>query len=214
MLQPSATNSRAFTIAEAATQKLAKLVENHPQFHSSMEQMLQDIYKELELRLSAAFKRQKNEESSAIYKLSNDELKLCFGNLGEYQYRNIAGTSHRFKQVYDDVVGDEKRTSINIASMSVSCAKVCLAERSCHQQEIVCHAAVNGKVEVLAWAHDSGYALKRILKNSRFRAVSTYDVVAQKGHLHVVKFMSNLGIMPFTVSTFASAAKSGNLDLL
>ena len=124
------TAARTFTIAEAATQKLAKLVENHPQFHSRMEEMFQDMYKELEPKVSAAIRKQKNEESSAIYKLSNDELKLCFGNLGEFQYRYIAGTSHRFKQVYDDVVGDEKRTSINNASMSVSCAKLCVAERS------------------------------------------------------------------------------------
>ena len=38
------STSRAFMIAEAATQKLAKLVENHPQFHFRMEEMLQDIY--------------------------------------------------------------------------------------------------------------------------------------------------------------------------
>ena len=127
---PNGTNSRAFKIAEAATQKLAKLVENHPQFHSRMEEMLEDMYKELELKVSAAIRKQKNEESSAIYKLSNDELKLCFGNLGEYQYRYIAGTSHRFKQIYDDVVGIKKRTSINNASMSIFCVKLCLAERS------------------------------------------------------------------------------------
>ena len=44
------TNSRAFIIAEAATHKLAKLVENHPQFHSRMEEMLQDIYRNLNLK--------------------------------------------------------------------------------------------------------------------------------------------------------------------
>ena len=63
-------------IAEAATQKLAKLVENHPQFHSRMEEMFQDIYKELEPKVSAAIRKQKNEESSAIYKLSNDEKSV------------------------------------------------------------------------------------------------------------------------------------------
>jgi len=127
---PNGTNSKAFTIAEAATQKLAKLVENHPQFHSRMEEMFEDMYKELELKVSAAIRKQKNEESSAIYKLSNDELKLCFCYLGKYQYRYIAGTSHRFKQIYDDVVGIKNRTSINNASVSIFCVKLCLAERS------------------------------------------------------------------------------------
>jgi hypothetical protein len=85
------TNRAAFKIAEAATQKLAKLVENHPQFHLRMENMLEYIYKHLEPKVSTAISRQKNEESSVIYKLSNDELKLCFGYLGEYQYRYTAG---------------------------------------------------------------------------------------------------------------------------
>jgi hypothetical protein len=56
-----------------------------------MENMLEYIYKHLEPKVSTAISRQKNEESSVIYKLSNDELKLCFGYLGEYQYRYTAG---------------------------------------------------------------------------------------------------------------------------
>ena len=56
-------------------------------------------------------RQNKNEEASAIYKLSNDELKLCFGCLGQYQYRYIAGASHRFKHVYDEAVEEKKKTA-------------------------------------------------------------------------------------------------------
>ena len=60
----------------------------------------------------------------------------------------------------------------------------------------------------------SGYDLKRIMENSGFRAVLTCDAVAKRGHLNVVKFISNLGFMFLTESTFANAAESGNLDML
>lgn len=57
----------------------------------------------------AISRQNKNEEGSAIYKLSNDELKLCFGLLGQYQYKCIPGTtSHRFKRVYDEAVEGKK----------------------------------------------------------------------------------------------------------
>ena len=80
--------SRALTINEG-TQKLAKLVENHPQLNSTMEEMLEDISTKLESEVSTVVKRQKNEKSSAIYKLSTDSLKLCFGFLGEDQYYSL-----------------------------------------------------------------------------------------------------------------------------
>jgi hypothetical protein len=92
--------------------------------------------------------------------------------------------------------------------MSVSCAKMYLAEKKCLHWEFFDRAAMNGKVEVLEWAQDSGYDLKQDLANFKF------DAVAKKGHLNVVKFMSHLRIMPLTEFTFSNAAVSGNLDLL
>ena len=184
--------SRAFMIAESSTQKLAKLVDNYPQLHSRMEEMLEDVSTKLESELVSIVmtRRQENEESSAIYKLSNDEVKLCFGFLGGDQYRFIAGTSHRFKQVYDDVVGDKKRTSINSASMSVPSAKLFLAETSplvWNHKKLLCKAAMSGKLEVLEWAQDCGHDVKSILNQG------TFFTAARLGHLDTVQFMKDLG---------------------
>ena len=60
-----------------AVSKLKKLVEHHPQFHSKLEGMLQDLYNRLEPGVSAAI-REENADSCPIFKLSNDELKLVF----------------------------------------------------------------------------------------------------------------------------------------
>jgi hypothetical protein len=69
-----------------AVSKLTKLVEHHPQFHSKLEGMLQDLYNTLEPEVSASIQKEENEDSCLIFKLSNDELKLIFGYAGEKQY--------------------------------------------------------------------------------------------------------------------------------
>jgi hypothetical protein len=67
-----------------------------------------------------------DEDSCPIYKLSNDELNLVFGCIGEMQYRFVVGTSERFHQVYLDTFGGETLTSMKHAVASVSCAAMCL----------------------------------------------------------------------------------------
>ena len=69
-----------------AVSKLTKLVEQHPQFHSKLEGMLQDLYNTLESEISASIRKEENEDSCPILKLSHDELKLIFGYAGEKQY--------------------------------------------------------------------------------------------------------------------------------
>ena len=69
-----------------AVKQLSKLVEHHPQFHSKLEGMLQDLYNTLEPEVSASIRKEENEDSCLIFKLSNDELKLIFGYAGEKQY--------------------------------------------------------------------------------------------------------------------------------
>jgi len=67
----------------AAISKLTNLVERHPQFHSKLEGMLQEVYNKLEPEVFAAVRKEENEESCPIYKLSNDEIKQIFGYVGE-----------------------------------------------------------------------------------------------------------------------------------
>ena len=157
-----------------------------------------------------AIRRQnKNEEASAIYKLSNDELKLCFGCLGQYQYRYIAGTSHRFKQVYDEAVEEKKRTGILSATMSVSRAKLFLEDGPLvHQYKLFHCAANNGNMDIMQWGMGSGYDLNETLDNRQ-----VLNNVVRNGHLDAVKFMRKLE-MYWDECTFSAAAKGGNLDVL
>ena len=89
----------------AAMNKLTKLVEHHPKLHPKLEKILEDIYNELEPEVTATTRKQKNETSCPIYKLSNDALNLIFGNVNKKQYRFVACTSYRFQQVYLDSFG-------------------------------------------------------------------------------------------------------------
>ena len=91
----------------AAIKKLTSLVERHPHFHSKLEEMLEDVYDELEPEVSAAIRKEKNEESCPLYKLSHDEFKHIFGYVGEGQYRFVACTSYRFHQVHLESFGNE-----------------------------------------------------------------------------------------------------------
>ena len=110
----------------AAMNKLTFLVEHHPQILSKLEGMLEDVFNTLEPEVSAAVRKEKNEDSCPLYKLSNDELKLIFGYVGKMQYRFVACTSYRFHQVYLDTSGGEVLTSFKGAVASVSCAALCL----------------------------------------------------------------------------------------
>ncbi len=49
-----------------AVKQLSKLVEHHPQFHSKLEGMLQDLYNTLEPEVSAAIRKEKNEDSRFV----------------------------------------------------------------------------------------------------------------------------------------------------
>jgi hypothetical protein len=95
------------TTVSAAMNRLIKLVERHPQFYSKLEEMLEDVYDELEPEVSAVVRKEKNEESCPLYKLSNDEFKHIFGYVGEGQYRFVACTSYRFHQVHLESFGNE-----------------------------------------------------------------------------------------------------------
>lgn len=87
----------------AAINKLTKPFEGYPHFYSKLQSMLEDVYNELELDVSAATRKQKNENSCPIYKLSNDGLIHIFGYVGEMQYSFVACASDRFHQVYLEI---------------------------------------------------------------------------------------------------------------
>ena len=91
--------------------KLTKLVEGHPRFSSKLERMLEDLYKELEPEVSADTRKQENEISCPIYKLSNDEFEHVFGYVGQMQYGFVACTSYRFNQVCLEAFAGETLTS-------------------------------------------------------------------------------------------------------
>ena len=112
--------------------KLTQLVERHPQFHSKLEEMLKDVYNTLEPEeVSAAIRKEKNEDSCPIFKLSNDELMHVLGYVGKNQYGFVAGVSNRFQQVYSESFAGQTSTSIECAAESVSRALLYLGtERS------------------------------------------------------------------------------------
>ena len=77
--------------------------------------------------ITAAIRKEKNEDSCLIFnKLSNDELKLIFGYVGEKQYGFVVCVSDRFHDVYIDTFRGETLTSISSAAVSQSRAELCL----------------------------------------------------------------------------------------
>jgi len=195
----------------AAMEKLTELVEHHPQFHSKLEGMLADVFNALEPVVSAAIRKEKNEDSCPIFKLSNDELKHVFGYTGEKQYGFIACVSDRFRQVYLETFGGETLTSIKNAAVSPSRAELCLdmegLNNNARAGPLFQAAASNGKLDILKWGEESGYELDNILDKDGIA------VAALNGHLEVVKYLRKLGI-PWNVGTYSNAAKNGHLELL
>jgi len=207
-----------------------------PRLHSKSEGMLKDVYHslvqpEVASASAARIRKQKNEISCPIYKLSNDELKHIFGYIGEKQYGFIACASDRFHKLYLEIFDGETWTSFKSAVASVSCAKMCLDVKewnssSCTTTSTCIHiipakklflAAVwEGKLEVLKWGQDSGHDLKTLLEEEeeggRPIAIPIADA-ALCGHLEVVNYLRWLGIS-WDERTCANAAMNGHLELL
>ena len=184
----------------AALNKLTKVVERHP---------------ELELEVSAATRKQKNENSCPIYKLSNDELKHFFRYVGKMQYGFVACTSDRFHEVYLETFGNETLTTFRNATVSISCMTMCLATerpdgnvrvKPLFAKFLFNSAARNGKLDLLKWGDDSVYDLKQLLD------ADTVADAALNGRLEVVQYLRTLGIS-WNNNTCANAVRNGHLDL-
>jgi len=121
------------------------------------------------------------------------------------QYGFVACTSDRFHQVYIETFGNETSTSFRNATVSLSCAKLCLATE--RPEELFETAARDGKLHVLKWGKDSGYDLYDILDED------TVAGAALNGHLKVVQYLRTLGIS-WNSDTCANAANNGHLELL
>ena len=194
-----------------AMNKLSKLVEHRPRLHSKLEKMLEGNFGKLEIEVYADDRKQENEDSCPIYKLSNDELKLIFGYVGKKKYRFVACTSCSFHQVYLDTFQGEALTCIKSSVASVSCAALCLHSEEpggdSHALLLFKTATIEGKLEILIWGEESGYELHTILHRYIIARV------ALKGHFEVVKYLRQLEI-PWGASTCSKAAKIGHLELL
>jgi len=161
---------------------------------------------------AAAIRKQNNEDSCPIFKLSNDELQLIFQYVGEMQYGFVACTSYRFHHVYLDTFENDTSTSYVNAVASVSCAAVCL-----HSEEPVIHfhgpslfmtAVIRGKLEILIWGEVSGYKLRTLLDSD-----TIITIAASNGNLEVVKYLRQLGF-PWDAWTCVFAAMNGHLEIL
>jgi len=177
----------------AAMNKLTQLVEQHPQFQSKLEGMLEDVFNKLEPEVSAAIRKEKNEDSCPIFnKLSNDEIELIFGYVGEKQYGFVACVSDRFHDVYLDTFGGETLTSITSAAVSPSRTELCLNTEGSNYitraGSLFQAATRDGKLDVLKWGEKSGYELDEILDEDDIADA------ALNGHLEVVKYMRKLGV--------------------
>ena len=205
-------SSGSFPGILAAVSNLTKLVEHYPQFHSKLEGMLQDLYNRLEPKVSASIRKEENTDSCTIFKLSNDELKLVLGYVGDNQYGFVACVSERFHQVYHEMFEGETSTSIETsAAVSVSCAQLCLdtekMSSKTRAKKLFQVAAIDGQLEVLQWGQGSGHELETMFKKGDIADV------AWEGHMEIVKYLRQLGIS-WDEDTCAHAAVSGYLELL
>ena len=118
---------------------------------------------------AAATRKESNEDSCPLYKVSNDELSHIFEYVGEMHYGFVACTSVRFCEVYLITFRGEKVTSYKGAAISPSLAKLCLdtdmlhctpfGNSFTHRGPIFQAAARDGKLDVLKWGLESGYYL-------------------------------------------------------
>ena len=147
----------------------------------------------LDEEVAAAARKRENEILCPLYKVSDDAFGRIFGYVGEKQYGFVACTSYRFHQVYLGTFRNETCTSFRNASVSVSCAKLCLnsTERvdvNIRAKSLFNAATRDRHVHVLQWGDDSGCDLKQILNEDRIASAEF------NGHLEAVQYMRTLGI--------------------
>lgn len=151
--------------------------------------------------------------NSEISVLPDAVLQHCFSFIGPGHYRYVAGTSHRFQEIYSKE--HEKQTWFWNAATSVECAKLSLDEKPVFpgladgdtfspSDAIVLAASWMGNVEVLEWFRIKGFDYLHHL---------AFEDSALRGHTRVLKWAESKNMDWYSVGLHTNAGASGHVEI-
>lgn len=153
--------------------------------------------------------------------LSDDVLETCFSFLGNHCYRFIAGTSRRFRHIYQHYgnrLGKHPTTLWKhaVCSSSIACAQLCLSD---YQQQnisndklkvvvnkLLCEAIMLGSpANVLEWAR---------LHGGECNDWRLFRIAAARGHVHVLEWANSRQLNWSSPAILYEAAYHGHVEVL
>ena len=155
--------------------------------------------------------RRKRKEAACINALPDAVLQQCFTFIGPGDYRYVAGTSHRFLEIYGNE--HENKTTWSSATGSVSRAELCVKEDTTEEpaqgnrlslEKMTEQAILIGKMDILEWARGKSYEFK----DMHFCA-ATFN-----GHLPVLQWAETKGLNWYSESVIRAAAVGGHIKII
>jgi hypothetical protein len=147
---------------------------------------------------------------ASIDALPDVVLQECFSFIGKGHYRYIAGTCHRFNEIYS--MKHEKKTTWDQAVSSVSSAELFLQDTTEKAEEstsfILCiifkQAVMVGNIKVLKWAYGKGHEPK----------ARHFHNTAVHGHVAVLQWAEENDLDWFSTQLINYAARNGSISIL
>ena len=156
-----------------------------------------------------------NETDRFFFEMANDESR----NVLEYAGVNVSGLGFRVRECSSistlecawNVIDQGKRSQVSFCTQVAMTKKLELLkwareEKKCEWDEFTSEmAACNGNIEILKYCVDNGCPVQKDLSS----------IIAQLGHLNVLKFLIGEKKFEYNVrAVITGAASSGNLDML
>jgi hypothetical protein len=146
--------------------------------------------------------------TSAIDILPNAVLQHCFSFISVGNYRYVAGTSRRFRNLYSE----SKTTTWARAAESISSAELCLddarqetkREFTFALEMLSLKAASLGRINVLEWARSKGANIRE----------AHFSNSASNGHICILKWAEDNNLEWYSPYLMKSAIGSGCVNIL
>jgi len=136
-------------------------------------------------------------------------LQHCFSFIGPGHYRNVAGTSHLFRDIYN--IKHEKKTTWESAAASVACAEKCLEDAREKGEDAsealvqIAHEVIKvGQVDMLNWAHQNGCMWK----------LSIFSEAGKFGHVCVLEWAEAKQLDWYSRELVYYAVSHGHINVL
>ena len=154
--------------------------------------------------------------ATTIYDLNSDLLAISHSllGIGHFRYTDIAC---KLLLEASLAASDKKVTSMKCVTYSISCAEKYFEDEGTGYEQLKLFwrsAARYGRLEIMRWAHQQGYARVWSQIDESYAADNAVVTAAKYGQLDILKWLRENGCCPWYAEICAAAASGGHLSIL